>query len=234
MGKKYNRRTLFRVKQFYNIFSSGKVSPLATQLTWSHYIELLPIKDENELEYYLTISINQNLSRNDLRSKIKSKEYQRLNNSTKNKFRTKVEIGIGEFVPNPILIRNKYNVKVINEKMLHQLILENISSFMKELGSGYSFIDSEYRIKLDDRYNFIDLLLYNIKYKCYIVIELKVTELKSEHTGQIQKYMNYIDKNIKSIEENDTIGIIICKKDNRYVIEYCSDDRIVARKYELV
>jgi len=87
---------------------------------------------------------------------------------------------------------------------------------------------------MGDRYNYIDLLLYNIKYKCYVVVELKVTELNSNHTGQIQKYMNYIDKNIKIIDDNKTVGIIICKKENKYVIEYCSDDRIISREYELV
>ena len=78
------------------------------------------------------------------------------------------------------------------------------------------------------------MLLYNIKFKCYVVVELKVNELNSNHTGQIQKYMNYIDENIKTIEENKTIGIIICKQDNKYVIKYCSDDRIIAREYELI
>ena len=105
---------------------------------------------------------------------------------------------------------------------------------MKELGNSFSFIGSEYKIKLDDRYNYIDLLLYNIKYKCYGVVELKVTELKKEHTGQIMIYMNYIDSNIKTTEGNKTVGVIICKQDNEYVIKYCSDDRIIARKYELV
>ena len=82
--------------------------------------------------------------------------------------------------------------------------------------------------------NYIDLLLYNIKYKCYAVVELKVTELKSEHIGQIEKYMNYIDRNVKTIDEDNTIGIIIVKKDNRFVIEYSSDERIIAREYDLI
>ncbi len=112
--------------------------------------------------------------------------------------------------------------------------MEDITGFMNELGDGFSYIASEYKIKLGDRFNYIDLLLYNIKYKCYVVIELKVTELKKEHTGQIMTYMNYVDKNLKTVEENDTVGIIICKKDNKYVIEYCSDKRIIAREYELV
>ena len=86
---------------------------------------------------------------------------------------------------------------------------------------------------IKNSYNYIDLLLYNIKFKCYFVIELKVTELSSNHTGKIQKYMNYIDKNIKEISNNSTIGIIICKKENKFVIEYYSNERIAVREYEL-
>ena len=77
-------------------------------------------------------------------------------------------------------------------------------------------------------------MLFNIEYNCYIVIELKVTELKKEHIGQIQVYMNYIDENIKKFNQDNTIGIIICKQDNKYVIKYCSDNRIIAREYLLV
>ncbi|MGM9882145.1 MAG: PDDEXK nuclease domain-containing protein [Bacilli bacterium] len=104
---------------------------------------------------------------------------------------------------------------------------------MKELGNSFCFIDSEYKIKLGDTYNYIDLLLYNIEFNCYVVVELKVTELKKEHIGQIEVYMNYIDNNLKKITQDKTIGIIICKKDNKYVIEYCSDKRIYRTTYAL-
>ena len=105
---------------------------------------------------------------------------------------------------------------------------------MKELGNSFCFIGSEYKIKLGNTYNYIDLLLYNIEYNCYVVIELKVTELKKEHIGQIEIYMNYIDNNLKKNNQNKTIGIIICKRENKYIIEYCSDKRIIAKEYELV
>lgn len=105
---------------------------------------------------------------------------------------------------------------------------------MKELGNSFSFIGSEYKIKIGDRNNYIDLLLFNIKYNCYVVIELKETEFKVEYISQVQKYMNYIDKNIKEVINNDSIGILICKRENRFVIEYCSDERIAVREYELV
>ena len=100
-------------------------------------------------------------------------------------------------VKNPILIKNNFNYKEISEKVLKKLIFENIESFMNELGNSFCFVGSEYKIKIGDRYNYIDLLLFNIEYNCYVVIELKVTELKKEHIGQIQVYMNYIDNNLK-------------------------------------
>ena len=233
-GKKYNERTLRRIRQYYRIFKNEKWSPLATKLSWSHYSELLSIKDDNELIYYINIAYERNLSKRELREKIKNKEYQRMPIETKNKIVSKDKIEVKDLVPNPILIRNRNNTEIVTEKALHNLILEDIESFMKELGNSFSFIGGEYKIKLDDRYNYIDLLLYNIKYKCYVVVELKVTELKKEHIGQIMMYMNYINSNIKTIEENKTVGVIICKQDNEYIIKYCSDDRIIARKYKLL
>lgn len=234
VGKKYNKRTLFRMRQFYNVFSDEKVSTMSTQLSWSHYTELLPIKDISQLLYYLNVCISENIDVRTLRKKIKLKEYERLPEDTKYKLINKEEASIVDYVKNPIRIKNNKNYEIVTEKILQKLILEDIPTFLKELGSGFTFIDNEYKIKLGDRYNYIDLLLYNIKYKCYVVIELKITELKKQYTGQIMTYMNYIDKNIKTIEENKTVGIIICKQDNEYVIKYCSDDRIIAREYELV
>ena len=123
---------------------------------------------------------------------------------------------------------------MISEKILQKLILEDIENFMKELGNSFCFIASEYKIKLGDRYNYIDLLLYNIEFNCYVVVELKITELKKEYIGQIEIYINYIDKTIKKLNQDKTIGIIICKKDNKFIMEYCSDKRIITKEYELV
>ena len=234
VGKKYNRRTLFRMKQFYSMFSDEKVSPLATQLSWSHYVELLSIKDDNELIYYINIAYERNLSKRELREKIKNKEYERLPIETKNKLILDDKIEAKDLVPNPIIIRNKNNIEIVTEKALHNLILEDIESFMKELGNSFSFIGSEYKIKIGDRNHYIDLLLFNIKFNCYVVIELKVTQFKVEYISQVQKYMNYVDKNIKEISNNNTMGILICKRENKFVIEYCSDERIAVREYELV
>ena len=234
VGKKFNERTLRRIRQYYRVFCNKKWSPLATKLSWSHYTELLSIKDERKLNYYINISIKNNLSKRQLREKIKTNEYERLDEKTKSKLINNEEYYVTDFVKNPILIKNNFNYKEISEKVLKKLILENIESFMNELGNSFCFVGSEYKIKIGNRYNYIDLLLFNIEYNCYVVIELKVTELKKEHVGQIQVYMNYIDNNLKKLSQDSTIGIIICKKDNNYIIEYCSDDRIIAREYSLV
>ena len=207
---------------------------LSAKLSWSHYDEILRFDDINKILFYIKISEQQNLSVRQLREKIKSNEYERLPLEAKNKLINQDESNVVDFVKNPIKIKNGNKYDIFSEKILQKLILEDIENFLDELGIGFTFIKSEYPIKLGNRYNYIDLLLYNIKYKCYVVVELKITELRKQHTGQIMTYMNYIDKNIKTIEENDTVGIIICKQDNEYVIRYCSDERIIAREYELV
>lgn len=222
------------MRQLYKFFEKQKWSPLGTKLSISHIRQLFSLNDSNEINYYANQIEKRNLSKRQLEEIIKNKEYKRLPAETKKKLALDYKIEIKDLVPNPILIRNKNNIEIINEKTLHHLILEEIELFMRELGSSFSFIGSEYKIKIGDRNHHIDLLLFNIKFNCYVVIELKVTEFKVEYISQVQKYMNYIDKNIKTIEENDTVGIIICKQDNKYVIKYCSDERIIAREYELI
>ena len=233
LGGKYNITTLKRMRQFYLIIEKG--ATLWHQLTWSHYRELLTFDNIDEINYYIKQTGDYNLSVRELREKIKSKEYQRLDNNTKLKLINKEETVVSDFIKNPIVIRNKYNIdkESITEKILQRLILEDIPSFLKELGDGFTFVENEYKIKIGNTYNYIDILLFNYIYNCFVVIELKVTELKKEHIGQIQIYMNYVDKNIKTINQDKTIGVIICKKDNGYYIEYSSDNRIFSKNYIL-
>ena len=141
---------------------------------------------------------------------------------------------IKDFIKNPIVINNTINKEIISEKALQRIIMEDLPSFLKELGNGFTFVENEYKIKLGNSYNYIDLLLYNIEFNCYVVVELKVTELKKEHIGQIEVYMNYIDKNLRKVTQDKTIGIIICRKDNKFIMEYCSDKRILSKEYKLI
>lgn len=231
LGLGYSQRNLRNMRQFYKV--SQKWQTLSAKLSWSHYCEILWF-DDNKFQYYVKKTELNNLSIRQLRKRIKSNEYERLPESTKNKIINQDKSNVVDFVKNPIIIKNNSKYDIFSEKVLQKLILEDIENFLDELGNGFTFIKSEYPIKIGDRYNYIDLLLYNIKYKCYVVIELKVTEIKKEHTGQIMTYMNYIDKNLKTIEENATVGIIVCKQNNEYIIKYCSDERIIAREYEFV
>ena len=234
LDKNYSVRLLYKMIKYYNFVSEEKLPTLSAKLSWSHYDEVLKFNDINKIAYYMNISEQQNLSIRQLRSRIKSNEYERLPGDTKNKLVSKEVTNIVDFVKSPIIIKSNNNYKIISEKILQKLILEDISSFLDELGSGFTFIKNECKIKLGNKYNYIDLLLFNIEFNCYVVVELKVTELKKEHIGQIEIYMNYIDKNLRKISQDKTIGIIICKKDNKYVIEYCSDERIISRTYELM
>ncbi len=232
--KKYNPRTLRRMRQLYQFFEEQKWSPLGTKLSISHIRQLFSINDSNEIKYYVEQIEKRNLSKRQLEEIIRNGEYERLPIEAKNKLINSEKLEVKDLIPNPVLIKNKNDIEITTEKALHLLILEDIESFMKELGNSFSFIGSEYKIKIGDRNHYIDLLLFNIKYNCYVVVELKVTEFKVEYISQVQKYMNYIDKNIKEVSNNNTMGILICKRENKFVIEYCSDDRIAVREYELV
>ena len=222
------------MRQFYYVFSKENWSTLSTNLSWSHYSELLSIDNIAKINYYIKISIEQKLSVRQLREKIKNREYERLDETAREKLITKEDPSLVDLIKNPILIKNSIYKKIISEKTLQKIILEDIPAFLDELGEGFTFVKNEYKIKIGNNYNYIDLLLYNIKFNCYVVVELKVTELKKEHIGQIEVYMNYIDKNLKEINQDKTIGIIICKKDNKFIMEYCSDTRILAKEYKLV
>ena len=234
VGKKYSTRLLYKMRKYYNFISTGKVPTVSAILSWSHYEELLPYNDINKINYYIMISEKLHLSVRQLRERIKNKEYERLPEKTKYKLITNEEIKVQDIIKNPIIIHNPNDIEVVTEKTLHKLILEDMSNFLKELGSGFAFIDSEYKIKMGNSYNYIDILLYNYIYNAFVVVELKVTELRKEYIGQLEVYMNYIDNNLKTINQNKTIGIIVSKKNNKYIMEYSSDPRILSKEYILI
>ncbi len=231
-GKGYSQRNLRNMRQFYCV--STKWQTVSAILSWSIYCELIWFDNINKINYYITICKEQNLSVRELRKRIKNKEYERLDESTKLKLIKQETLKVEDAIKNPIIINNRFNYEVISEKVLQKIILEDIEEFMKELGNSFCFIGSEYPIKVGCNYNYIDLLLYNYEFNCFVVVELKVTELKKEHIGQIEVYMNYIDKNLSKPTQDKTIGIILCKKDNKFIMEYCSDERIHIREYNLI
>jgi len=234
VGKKYNMRTLYGMRKFYELFNNAKLNPMGSKLCWSHYRELLVLKNIDEIKYYIDICETNNLTKRQLQERIKNHEYDRLPEETKTKMTRSKELEVVDLIPNPIIIKTNNLKEELSEYTLKQSILNNLDEFLSQFGYGFTYVGNEYRIKLGSNYNYIDLLLYNIEFNCYVVVELKVTELRKEHIGQIQIYMNYIDNNLRRINQDKTIGIIICKKDNKFIMEYCSDPRILTKEYSIV
>ena len=227
LGKGYTERNLRNMRNFYIKFR--KWYAVRTELTWTHYRVMLSLTDFKEIEYYMNIAVIQNLSYRELRERIKSKEYERLGKDINIE-----EPKVNTLIKNPILIKVKNKNERLTEYALHQSILENIDDFLKELGIGFTFAGSEIKIQIGDRYNYIDFLLFNVKFNCYVVIELKITEMKAEYIGQIMKYVSYVDKHIKEMHNDKTVGVIICRKENKYVMEYCTNPNIFVSTYETI
>ena len=191
------------------------------RVSWTHYRYLLPLADLNKIKYYINIVNKFNLSVRELRERIKNNEYERIG-----KMEELEEPKVNTLIKNPIIIKTDKNIDKVSECVLHNLILEDMDNFLKELGIGFAYIGSEVKIKMGDRYNYIDFLLFNYNYNCFVVVELKVTEMKAEYIGQISKYIGYVDKNIRKSFHDKTVGVIICKKDNKFVMEYCTNPGI--------
>ena len=233
-GIKYSERSLRQMRQFY-MFSQHKIwqtLSAKSNITWSHIVEFMKIDDLCAIKYYLNIN---NISVRQLKTKIRQKEYERLPQSTKDKLlKEETNYEITDFIKDPIIVKNPSIKDKVSEKVLHKMILENLDGFLLQLGQDFTYIAHEYKIKIGNRYNYIDFLLYNIKYKAYVVVEFKTTEFQAEYISQVKKYMNYIDRHKKTTYEDTTIGILICRRKNSFELEYCSDPRVFITTYKLI
>jgi len=228
LGKGYNTTSLKRMRKFFLLIQKG--AALRHQLSWTHYKTLISLTSIQKINYYINISISQNLSYRELHNRIKANEYERIGYKEELE-----EPKINTLIKNPIIIKSKVKISDdVSEKILHGLIMEDMDNFLKELGFYFTYVSHEYKIRINNTYHYIDFLLFNIKYNCYVVVEIKVTKMKPEYIGQVLKYMNYIDKNIKEGFNDKTVGVVICKKDNKYVMEYCSNIRIFVSTYKLM
>ena len=236
-GKHYNVRELRRMRQFYLLFSIWSAVP--TKISWSHIIELLSLKNKNELNYYINQVILNHLSTRELREMIKSKAYDRLSYADKENIQlidnnNSTSLTIEDMIKDPILIKTNKETNKLNEKALHKYIISMLENKFLELGTGFALVGHEYKIKINNRTYKIDLLFFNINLNSYIVIELKTKEFKPQDIGQLELYVNYVDKNIKLSNHNKTIGILIVKKKDKYVIEYVTNKDIFITTYKLV
>ena len=229
-GKGYNSTNLKNFRLFYLLYS--KSPTLSDQLTWSHIVELLPIKEENKRNYYINEVINNTLSVRQLREEIKSKAYERLLDKPKqiNLILPKDKYTLTSNMKNPIIIKIDKNKMINNEKDLELTILSEITFVLTQLGKGFAFIGNQYKI---NNY-YIDILLFNIELNCYVVVELKVRKLKVEDKAQVEMYMKLVDENIKKATQNKTIGIIISKEQDDYVVNFVRSNDLIPLTYEAI
>ena len=234
LGKGYSVRSLTNMRTFY-IFIQ-KWQPLAAKfkyvnVTWSNICEILYLKDINEIEYYLDLANKLCLTKRELKTKIRSNEYNRLPQETKQKLKNSNEVSSSEKVPSPVILQSlKFNGK-LTEKIVQKWVDETPTLFCESLGEGYTYCGSQYKIKIGANYNYIDVLLFNVIDMNYVVVEIKVTELKKEHIGQIQTYMNYIDINLKKEFHNKTTGILLVRENNEWLIKYINGDDVTIRNF---
>ena len=232
-GKGYTYANLARFRQFYLCFPI--FAPVGRILTWTTIRTILPIKDENKRNYYINLCIANNLSKRELEREIKNNSYERLEHKP-----DKIDLVVPTKVPaivnnfkNPILLELK-DKEIKSESDLEKLIYSQLSCVFLQLGNGFMWVGNQYKVSDGNKNYFIDMLLYNIKYDCYVVVEIKCRKLKKEDKGQMEFYMNLVDNYVKEPSNNPTIGIIITKDQDKFVANFVRSEKVVPLTYELV
>ena len=226
-GKGFDEKNLRRMMQFANAIEKQKVVTLSRQLSWSHFLALLPLQDSLKIEFYAQMSIVQNWGVRTLRERIDSMLYERTALSKQPDELIKYELDNlkqEEFSKNMIL-KDPYFLDFLDindrylEKDLEDAILRSIEQFIFELGVGFSFIERQKRIIIDGEDFKIDLLFYNRKLKRLIAIDLKIGRFKAEYKGQMELYLKWLSKYEKEEGENEPLGIILCADKKEEQIE---------------
>ena len=195
----------------------------------------MPIKDENKRNYYINLCLENNLSKRELEKEIKTNSYERLEHKP-----NKIDIVVPTKVPNiannfknPILLKLKDN-EIKNESDLEKLIYSQLSYVFLQLGNGFTWVGNQYKISDGNKNYFIDMLLYNYIYNCFVVVEIKCRKLKKEDKGQVEFYMNLVDSFVKEASNNPTIGIIITKNQDKFIANFVRNEKIMPLTYELI
>ena len=234
LGKGYSIQNLKNMRRFYLVVEKRQsliVQFKSLNISWTFIIKLLKLNDINELLYYINCINKMNLTTRELDSKLKSKEYERLDSKIREKLVKQEDVSVKDKIPDPIVLEGLESKERLTEKIVQKWLDENPASFCEALGEGYSYIKSQYKIKIGLNYNYIDVLLFNYISNSFIVVEIKVTELKKEHIGQIETYMNYVDANLKKEFHNKTTGILLVRENNKWLIKYINNNGIIVRNY---
>ena len=241
-GKGFSQRNLEQIRQFYSVYSKTQTLSAEFNLSWSHYMKLMRIDDENERKFYEIESYKNNWSLRELNRQYDSALFTRL---TLSKDKSEIlQLSIkGQTIEKPQdAIKDPYILEFIglpensnySESDLEQKLIDKLEHFLLELGNGFTFVARQNRISFDDKHFRVDLVFYNRILKCFVLIDLKIGELKHQDIGQMQMYVNYYDRQIKLEDENKTIGIILCQNKSEAVVEFTlpeNNTQIFASKY---
>ncbi|MCI9585130.1 MAG: DUF1016 domain-containing protein [Bacilli bacterium] len=227
LGKGYNITSLKGMRQLY--LKSPTLSDHLYHLNWSQVLEIIYIDDIKEANYYIYITKNQSLSVRELRKRIKANEYERIGYKEELS-----EPKVNTLIKDPVIINTKKVPDKVTELFVHNSIMEDMDNFLKQLGIGFTYVGHEVKIQIGENKHSIDFLLFNYKFNCFVVVEIKAIEFKAEHIGQVMKYMGYVDNHIKESFNNKTIGIIMCLENDGYVFKYIKPDGVFVTTYELI
>ena len=262
-GRGFSKSNIEQMRKFYLIYSisqtlSGKLkndeknSELLSvnikkelNLSWSHYLFLMRLEDLEERNFYEIEAFKNNWSTRELKRQFDTGLYQRLILS-KDKNKVKELSLRGHIIETPSdLVKDPYVLEflgleessIYTENELENRIINKLEHFLLELGTGFLFSGRQVRMSFDEKHFYVDLVFYNRLLKCFVLIDLKIGALKHQDIGQMQMYVNYYDRKIKSEEENKTIGIILCRDKSKAIVEMTlpeDNTQIFASKYQLI
>ena len=244
-GKGFSVTNLKQMRRFYLTYSKGQTLSVEFNLSWSHYINLMRIDNENERRFYEIETVNNGWSLRELQRQFDSALYERLALS-KDKAGVKKLAEEGQIIEAARdVLKDPYILEFVglseetkySETELEQRIIDKLEHFLLELGKGYTFVGRQVRFSFDDKHFRVDLVFYNRILQSFVLVDLKIGEITHQDLGQMQMYVNYYDRFVKLDIENKTVGIILCKKKNDTLVEITlpkNNEQIFASKYETV
>lgn len=241
-GKGFSSRNLRTMRKFYLTYPIWQT--VSAKLSWSHYLELIKIDENNKRDFYLKEAINCRWSVRELQRQIGSLLYERLLLSDNKEKVLKLSQEGQILKEGKDLVKDPFVLEFLDlkentdylESDLEKNILKHLREFMLELGKGFMFVGSQVRITLEEEHFYPDLVFYNRVLKCFVIIDLKIGKITHQDIGQIQMYVNYYDREIKSKDENCTVGILLSTEKNETVVRYTlpeDNKSIFASRYKL-
>ena len=220
--KGFNRRGLYRMKQFFETYKDDEfVSALLTQISWSNHLHIMSkAKSAEERHFYLLLCVKEKYSARELERQINSAYYERYMLSSQKLAPEAVPQNVRNNILDTYVLEFLNLPEQFSEQNLRKAIIENLKDFILEFGKDFTFIGEEYRVQVGNSDFYIDLLFYHRALSCLVAIELKIGKFKPEHIGQINFYLEALDRDVKKPNENPSVGVILCADKDDAVVEY--------------